>query len=114
MKPIVSAIREYGARVFGYLDDPLVVPAPAGRVATPRDCLRATTWIEKLLRKLGIVRQPTKRESTGTKGLEHLGMVIDKIQMKFFIFPRKIEKVQTVSSAILRQAAQGRWWVSRK
>jgi hypothetical protein len=41
-------------------------------------------------------------------------MVIDKIQMKFFIFPRKIEKVQTVWSAILRQAAQGRWWVSRK
>jgi hypothetical protein len=85
-----KAIPGQGVGVLGRL---FVFPAPAGRVATPRDCRRATTWIEKLLRKLGIVRHPTKGEWTGSTRLKHLGMVIDTNQMKLFICPRKIEKV---------------------
>jgi hypothetical protein len=44
--------------------------------------------------------------------VEHLGCVIDTVSMRFYVAPRKIVKVRDLGRAILRQAKQGRRWVS--
>jgi hypothetical protein len=45
--------------------------------------------------------------------MEHFGCVIDSDRMHFYIAPRKIAKLYGIERAILRQARQGRRWVSR-
>jgi Reverse transcriptase (RNA-dependent DNA polymerase) len=112
LAPVVRHLRTVlGYRVLAYIDDFLVAPSGAGTVAKLRDCCRATTAIDKLLRKLGLTKHPTKGEWTGTTRIEHLGAVVDTILMKFYIAPRKIEKIRSLSRALLRQAMLGRRWV---
>jgi hypothetical protein len=78
-----------------------------------RDCRKATQVIDKLLSSLGLTRHPTKGEWVGSTRMEHLGCVIDSDRMRFYIAPQKIAKVHGIARAILRQARQGRLWVSR-
>jgi hypothetical protein len=100
-------------RVLPYLDNFLICPVKAERVASMRDCQRATQLIDKLLSSLGLTRHPTKGEWVGSTRVEHLGCVIDSDRMRFYIAPRNFAKVHGIARAILRQARQGRWWVSR-
>jgi hypothetical protein len=111
MVPLVTKLRQ-SYRVPAYLDDFLICPAKAGRIASVRDCRRATHTIEKLLSSLGLARHPTKGEWNGSTRAEHLGYVIDTVSMRFYVAPRKIVKVRDFARAILRQAQQGRRWVS--
>jgi hypothetical protein len=111
MVPLVTKLRQ-SYRVLAYLDDFLICPAKAGRIASVGDCRRATYTIEKLLSSLGLARHPTKGEWNGSTRAEHLGYVIDTVSMRFYVAPRKIVKVRDFARAILRQAQQGRRWVS--
>jgi hypothetical protein len=78
-----------------------------------RDCRNATQVIDNLLSSLGLTRHPTKRIWLGGTLVEHFGCVIGSDRMFFHIAPRKIAKVHGIARAILRQARQGRRWVSR-
>jgi hypothetical protein len=78
-----------------------------------RDCRKPKQVIDKLLSSLGLTRHPTKGEWVGSTRVEHLGCVIDSDCMSFYIAPRKIAKVHCITRIILRQARQGRRWVSR-
>jgi hypothetical protein len=96
-------------RVLAYLDDFLICPVKVGRVASMRDCRKATQVIDKLL----IIRLDTAFDE-GRIGQEYSGgCVIDSDRMRFYIAPRNIAKVHGIARAILRQARQGRRWVSR-
>jgi Reverse transcriptase (RNA-dependent DNA polymerase) len=99
-------------RVLAYLDDFVICSVKAGRVVSMRDCRKATQVLDKLLSSLGLTRHPTKEEWVGSTRMEHLGCVIDSDRMRFYIAPRKIAKVHGIARAILRQARQGRRWVS--
>jgi hypothetical protein len=112
MVPMVRNLREK-YRVLAYLDDFLICPVKAGRVASMRDCRKATPVIDKLLSSLGLTRHPTKWEWVGSTRMEHLGCVIDSDRMRFYVAPRKIVKVHGIARASLQQARQGRRWVSR-
>jgi Reverse transcriptase (RNA-dependent DNA polymerase) len=112
MVPMVRKLRQQ-YRILAYLDDFLICPVKAGRVASMRDCRKATQVIDKLLSSSGLTRHPTKGEWVGSTRVEHLGYVIDSVRMRFYIAPRKIAKVHVIARAILRQARQGRRWVSR-
>jgi hypothetical protein len=92
-----------GYRVLPYLDDFLVCPAKAGRVATRRDCGRAAREISKLLGTLGLTQHLTKREWSGSTRVEHLGCIVDTKLMRFFIAPREIVRVQEMARSLLRQ-----------
>jgi hypothetical protein len=70
---------------------------PVGKVARIRRCSRATRWISGLLSRLDVSRHPTKGEWEGTTRVEHLGFVVDTMEMKFYLAPRKVEKVQSPS-----------------
>jgi Reverse transcriptase (RNA-dependent DNA polymerase) len=61
MVPMVRNLRQQ-YRVLAYLDDVLICPLKAGRVASMRDCQRGTQVIDKLLSSLGLARHPTKGE----------------------------------------------------
>jgi hypothetical protein len=110
---IFQANKRQQYRVLAYLDDFLICPVKAWRVASMRDCRKATQVIDKLLSSLGLTRHPTKGEWVGSTRVEHLGCVTDSDRMRFYIAPRKIAKVHGITRAILRQARQGRRWVSR-
>jgi hypothetical protein len=112
MVPMVRNLRQQ-YRVFACLDDFLICPVKAGRVVSMRDCRKARQVIDKLLSSLGLTRHPTKEDRVGSTRVEHLGCVIDSDRMRFYIEPRKIAKVYGIARDILRQARQGRRWVSR-
>jgi hypothetical protein len=44
--------------------------------------------------------------------VDHLGCVIDSNLMRFYIAPRKMANLHDIARAILREAWQGRRWVS--
>jgi Reverse transcriptase (RNA-dependent DNA polymerase) len=109
LSPVVRHLRmelRYG--VLAYIDDFLVAPTCAGRVERPRDCHRATKEIETLLRRLGLTKHASKGEWTGATRIEKLGAIVDTMLMKFYITPRKIEKIRSLARALLRQAVLGR------
>jgi Reverse transcriptase (RNA-dependent DNA polymerase) len=110
--PMVRKLRQQ-YRVLVYLDDFLICPVKAGRVASIRDCRKATQVIDKLLSSLGLTRHPTKEEWVGSTRVEHLRCMIDSDRMRFYIAPRKIAKVHGIARAFLRQGRQERRWVSR-
>jgi Reverse transcriptase (RNA-dependent DNA polymerase) len=112
MVPTVRNLRQQ-YRLLAYLDDSLICPVKAGRVASMRDCRKATQVIDKLLSSLGLTRHPTKGEWVGSTLVEHLGCVIDSDRMHFYIAPRKLAQVHGIAWAILREARQRRRWVSR-
>jgi hypothetical protein len=112
MLPMVRKPRQQ-YRVLAYLDDFLICPVKAGRVSSMRHCRKATQVIDKLLSSLDLTRHPTKGEWVESTRVEHLGCVIDSDRMRFYIAPRKIAKVHGIAPDILRQARQGRRWVSR-
>jgi hypothetical protein len=62
MVPMVRMLREQ-YRVLAYLEDFLICPVKAGRVASMRDYRKATQVIDKLLSSLGLTRHPTENGS---------------------------------------------------
>ena len=91
-----------------YLDDFLI--APTRHVVESRigHCTRAKKTIEKLMRQMGLTRQPTKGEWTESTLVEHLGVTIDTMKMSFYIAPRKVEKVQDLAKLLLSSVWSGR------
>jgi hypothetical protein len=115
LRPVVQHLRtNEHYRVLAYLDDFLVAPSPAGKVAGSSACRAATGRIDKLLEHLGLVRHPSKGEWVGSTRVEHLGVVIDTELEKFFIAPRKIEKIRKMAGQLLTESRHGRRWVSVK
>lgn len=54
----VRELRRWGIRLFAYLDDFLITPSTSGTLSTPRHCRRATRLISRLLKSLGLRRNP--------------------------------------------------------
>jgi Reverse transcriptase (RNA-dependent DNA polymerase) len=113
MVPMCRRLRQQ-YRVLAYLDDLLICSLRPGRVTNMRDCRKAAQVIDKYLSSLGLKRNPMKREWVGSTQVEHLGYVVDSDRGRFYIPPRKIAKVRSIARAILRQARQGRRWVSKE
>jgi hypothetical protein len=101
MIPMVRKIRQQ-YRVLACLDDFLICPVKARRVASMRDGRKETHVLDKLLSSLGLTRHPKEEEWVGSTRVEHLGCVIDSDRMRFYIAPRKIAKVHDIARAILR------------
>jgi hypothetical protein len=59
--PMVQELQQQ-YRALAYLDDFLICPVRAGRVASMKDCRKVTQVIDKLLSSLGLTRHPTKEE----------------------------------------------------
>jgi hypothetical protein len=104
---------ECGYRVLAYLDDFLIAPSPHGTVSEKGGCGVAAKKIDAELTALGLTRHPEKGDWEGSTRIEHLGFVLDSVQMKFYIAKRKIERVHQMSARLLREASIGRRWVSR-
>lgn len=114
MAIFVKQLRCLEFRVLAYLDDFLIAPTRAGVVARRWHCVRGRKLIDSLLRRLGLARHPTKGEWEGATTIDHLGVRIDSIAMRFHLAPRKIAKVQLLARKILREVRLGRRWVTTK
>jgi hypothetical protein len=64
-------------RVLAYLDDFLVAPSPAGKVADSIACHAVTGCMAKLLEHLASSLHPSNGEWVGSTRVELLGVVID-------------------------------------
>lgn len=112
MAPFVAEMRSYGYRVLPYMDDFLVIPTPYGVTSAAEDCRRATGRIDRLLVRLGLRRHPRKGEWAGAPVVDHLGVRVDTMSMRFTVLPYKVEHVRKLAKGILKQVRLGRRWVS--
>lgn len=107
MRPLVQRLREKEQyRVLAYLDDFLVAPSRVGRVSSAQDCERARRVIGQLLGRLGITRHPDKGEWEGSTRLEHLGVLIDTVEMRVFVTDAKVVRVQKWARKVIGIAAR--------
>ena len=111
---LIQELRRCNIRELPYLDDFLIAPSNPGTVSTPEDCLRTTNPIDALLRRLGLVRHPTKGEWTGTQTLVHLGVEIDTATMRFRVISYKLLRIKQLATDLLHQARVRRHWVSQR
>ena len=72
----------------------------------------ATGKIENLLHSLGLTGHPSTGEWIGATRAEHIGIVTDSLQEKFYIAPKKISKVRRIERQLMRECNVGRPWVS--
>lgn len=114
MSPFVKELRSYGYRTLAYLDDFLIEPSPYGVISDLSHCEEARERIKNLMDTMGLQRHPDKGEWTGRTESEHLAVRVDTREIRFFIEPRKIAKVQYLARRILREVRQGRRWVTKK
>lgn len=113
--PLVKHMRGKGWRILAYIDDFLIIPTRFGKVSQERDCAKACRLIDKLLRRLGLKRHPSKGcWGPGSPTIEHLGVHIDSTTMKFTVLPRKLEKVRRLAKKLLQEVRFGKRWVTRK
>jgi hypothetical protein len=80
MVPMVRKLRQQ-YRVLSYLDKFLIclvkTGRQSGRVASIRDCRKATRVINKLLSQFDLTRHLTEEEWVGSSRVEYLGCMID-------------------------------------
>lgn len=112
MAPFVAEMRSYGYRVLPYMDDFLLIPTPYGVKSGLADCKSARSRVDKLLCRLGLRRHPEKGEWNGSTVVDHLGVRVDTISMRFTVLPHKVEHVRQLAKALLNQVRSGRRWVS--
>lgn len=113
MIPFVQELRQLRYRVLSYLDDFFAAPSPYGQASTLADCAAARRQIDRLMSSLALVRHPTKGEWEGAQVVEHLGVVVDSVQMRFFVAERKVSKVKLFAGKILKTVRNGRRWVQK-
>ena len=114
MAILVGELRGLGYRTLAYLDDFLLAPSSPGVVSTKAHCAAAAARVDNLMKSLGLTRHPSKGVWTGSTVIEHLGVKIDSVEMKFFIAERKVQKVMELSKDLLRDVRAGRRWVPAK
>lgn len=112
MGPFVTELQWLGYGVMGYLDDFLIFSSLYGIISLKKH--PAPSTIMELLHRFGLRRHPNKGEWEGATVFEHLGVVVDSQQMKFFVAPWKLAKVRGLASRLLREINLRRRWVSRK
>lgn len=113
MVVFVRELRRVGYRVLSYLDDFLIAPSKWGITSTSEHCQVASRYIDGLLERLGLRRHPEKGSWIGTTDIEHLGVRIDSVAMRFFVAPRKLRKVQALARKLMQQVRHGKRWVRR-
>lgn len=98
MRSFVQYLRDkLGYRTLPYVDDFLVAPSPFGTVATREHVSAAKSAFARLMRRLGLRRNPEKGCWEVAQVIEHLGMVINTRNMKIFAQYRKIKRVREMS-----------------
>lgn len=99
--PLIRYLREHGYRMLAYLDDFLIATYVFGVIAGRIYCRRVRRVVTSLLKSLGLRLNPPKGCWDGSTELEHLSVLIDNTTINFFVAPRKLEKMQNLSNAIL-------------
>lgn len=112
MAPFVAEIRSYGYRVLPYMDDFLIIPSRYGVVAGVGHCRRARKRIQALMATLGLRRHPEKGEWEGATVVDHLGVRVDTVKMRFTVLPYKATQVRKLASDLLKQVRLGRRMVN--
>lgn len=99
MKPVTRWIRSsLKARVLPYLDDYLLAAGQNRGDATVERTKALTIQVDGHLKSLGLVRHPGKGfwYPGGTTRIEHLGVVMDTVELRFYITAAKLEDIRIV------------------
>ena len=114
LRPFVRELRRRGHRCLAWIDDFLIAPGSGQEPAGPEEALSASVEISDLMQSLGLKRHPEKGSwGSGSQLVEHLGIEIDTVLMKFRLPLRKVEKMRSLSRALLLESVKNRRWVSQ-
>ena len=100
--------------MLAYLEDFLLAPSPYGTTSGPQDTAVPRELIVKLMTQLGLQRHPEKGEWTRATRVEHVGVLVESEEMKFYVVPRNVEKDCQQSKALLKEVRIGRRWVQNR
>lgn len=116
MVPFVRYMKaSLNCRVLPYLDDFLLIPGDGSQPASASDAKSLSTKVSALMIRLGLVRHPTKGVwDYGATRLEHLGVVVDTVSMRFFVTEAKLQDMNSMAQKMLKQARSGGFSVSTK
>lgn len=108
MRPFVAALRKQGIRVLPYIDDFLLMSGDKAQ------SLRDREEADRLIRALGLTRNPEKGYWEPTQNLIHLGIGIDTMRELFLIPPEKMKTLKSAARSLVVYAKSHRRWVSAK
>ena len=108
MRVLVKHWRASGVRVLPYLDDFLF--------ATPTHSQASllAEQVDLLLHRLGLIRNVNKGVWTPVTQLQHLGVTVDTMTMRFTLPPQRLQKITSLAVTIGVTAAQEQGKVPRK
>lgn len=99
-------------RVLQWIDDYLLIPGVGTVASAPEDCLQLSMVLDRLFPRLGLLRHPDKGVwGQGTTRLEHVGVVIDTVQFRYFITPSKLQTLHERTMNLIRTASVSKRWV---
>lgn len=113
LSPLTRYIRSaLNCRVLTWIDDYLLVPGVGTVPSTSEDCEVLCTVLDPLFARLGMLRHPQKGVwGLGVTKIEHLGVIIDTENFRYFVTPEKLENLQNIASHLLQTSAKARRWV---
>lgn len=112
MKPVVTALRRKGHRVFSYLDEffGAARSSSEGPTSAP-DTAALGREMYGLLYCLGLTLHPHKCDFSGQQNLEIVGIVVDTAQALFVLSAPKLAKIENQARRFLQYVSQHRRYV---
>lgn len=97
LRPIFTSFREKGKQCFCYLDDVFIAENSVEK------CRDTTLAVKDILESLGFKIQTEKSQMSPTNVVKFLGFVIDSVQMKVYLPPDKVQKMEDLCKEVLRR-----------
>ena len=98
LKPVYANLRQQGQESSGYIDDSYLQGDDFA------NCVANVKATVNAFDSLGLITHPEKSALIPTQQLTYLGFMLDSVEMKIFLTPKKIERLTKHCLEILNKS----------
>ena len=99
LKPVYAHLRQLGHITAGYIDDSFIM------ASSYDECMNSVDFTENLFKSLGFYINVNKSVTTPTQELEHLGFLLNSVNMTVTLTKRKVDNLICKCKQILSESA---------